>query len=65
MKPSCKRADVYVVELHQNGELVVRRDEVYFNDLGAVLADLIDDGTWRQIVIDVVDGKTAKMRKAA
>jgi len=58
-------ADVYVVELHQNGELVVRRDEVYFDDLGAVLADLIDDGTWRQIVINVVDDKTAKMRKAA
>jgi len=61
-------ADVYVVELHQNGELVVRRDEVYFDDLGAVLADLIDDGTWRQIVVDVIDGKTARaidMRKAA
>jgi len=61
-------ADVYVVELHQNGELIVRRDEVYFDDLGAVLADLIDDGTWRQIVVDVVDGKTARatdMRKAA
>jgi len=64
--------DVYVVELHQNGELVVRRDEVYFDDLGAVLADLIDDGTWRQVVIDVLDGKsarisakTAELRKAA
>jgi len=61
-------ADVYVVELHQNGELVERRDEVYFDDLGAVLADLIDDGTWRQIVVDVVDGKAARateMRKEA
>jgi len=61
-------ADVYVVELHQNGELIVRRDEVYFDDLGAVLADLIDDGTWRQIVVDVIDGKTARaaaLRKAA
>jgi len=63
-----RSADVYGVELHQNGELVERRDEVYFDDLGAVLADLIDDGTWRQIVIDVLDGKTAKtteLRKAA
>jgi len=61
-------ADVYVVELHQNGELLVRRDEVYFDMLGAVLADLIDDGSWRQIVIDVLDGKTDKtteLRKAA
>jgi len=61
-------ADVYVVELHQNGELIIRRDEVYFDDLGAVLADLIDDGSWRQIVVDVLNGKSAKateLRKAA
>jgi len=65
-------ADVYGVELHQNGELVNRRDEVYFDDLGTVLADLIDDGTWRQIVVDVLGGKsartsarTAELRKAA
>jgi len=60
-------ADVYVVELHRDGELVERRDEVYFDDLGAVLADLIDDGTWRQIEVSVIDGKSAKaanMRKA-
>jgi len=63
-----RSADVYVVELHQNGELLVRRDEVYFNMLGETLAELIDDGTWRQIVVDVLDSKTAKasdMRKAA
>jgi len=60
--------DVYVVELHQNGELIVRRDEVYFNMLGATLAELIDDGNWRQIVVDVIDSKSARateMRKAA
>jgi len=63
-----RRADVYVVELRRDAELVERRDEVYFDDLGAVLAELIDDGTWRQIVVDVLDRKPARaaeLRKAA
>jgi len=52
--------DVYVVELHQNGALVERRDEVYFDDLGAVLTDLIDDGRWQRIEISILDAKARK-----
>jgi hypothetical protein len=36
--------DTYVVELHRDGELVDRHDEVYFDMLGEVLERLIDDG---------------------
>jgi len=47
-------ADLYAVELHRNGELVDRVDEVYFDDLGHILEQLIDDGGWRQIRIETI-----------
>jgi len=51
-------ADLYAVELRQNGELVASNDEVYFDTLGNVLEDLIDDGQWRRIRIDVLGSKS-------
>ena len=41
--------DTYAVELHHDGELVERVDEVFFDTLGEVLERLIDDGSWRLI----------------
>lgn len=37
-------ADLYAVELHRDGELVDRADEVYIDDLGHILEQLLDDG---------------------
>lgn len=55
-------ADLYAVELRREGELVARNDEVYFDTLGNVLEDLIDDGQWRRIRIDVLPQKSARTR---
>lgn len=52
--------DVYVVELHRDGELVERLDEVYFDGLGEVLQQLIDDGSWRLINLSVIDAKAPR-----
>ena len=57
------------VELHRDGELVDRHDEVYFDMLGEVLERLVDDGRWRLIdvsVIDVsvIDAKATRQRQA-
>ncbi|WP_088138641.1 GTPase [Achromobacter xylosoxidans] len=56
--------DAYVVELHRDGELVDRYDEVYFDMLGAVLERLIDDGRWRLIDVSVIDTKAPRQRQA-
>ena len=45
--------DLYVAELHRDGELVDCVENVTFDMLGEVLERLIDDGRWRQIRIDV------------
>lgn len=45
-------ADLYAVELHRDGDLLDRVEDVYFDDLGHVLEQLIDDGRWRQIRIE-------------
>lgn len=55
-------ADLYAVELRRNGELVARNDQVYFDALGNVLEDLIDDGQWRRIRVDVLPPKAAHTR---
>ena len=60
-----RAGDVYVVELHRDGELVERHDEVYFDMLGEVLERLIDDGRWRLIGVSVIDAKAARQRQAA
>jgi len=41
--------DLYAVELHRDGELIERVDEVFFDTLGETLERLIDDGNWRLI----------------
>lgn len=46
--------DAYVIELHRDGTVVDRIDEVYVDMLGGVLERLIDDGHWRAIRIDVL-----------
>lgn len=46
--------DAYVIELHRDGTVVERVDEVYVDMLGGVLERLIDDGHWRAIRIDVL-----------
>ncbi|CAM5214801.1 MULTISPECIES: GTPase [Alcaligenaceae] len=59
-----RAGDTYAVELHRDGELVDRHDEVYFDMLGEVLEHLIDDGRWRQISVSVIDTKTPRRRRA-
>jgi hypothetical protein len=49
--------DLYAVELHRDGELIERVDEVFFDMLGEILERLIDDGSWRQIHVAIVSGR--------
>ena len=56
--------DLYAVELHRDGELVERVDEVFFDDLGNTLERLIDDGSWRQIRVSTVQ-KPARRKPRA
>lgn len=56
-------ADTYVVELRHEGELIDRRDDVYFDDLGSVLGKLLDDGSWRRIAVSVIDAKATRSRQ--
>jgi hypothetical protein len=51
--------DLYAVELHRDGELIERADEVYFDSLGQTLERLIDDGTWRRIRVQCLSGSKA------
>lgn len=46
--------DLYAVELHRNGELIHRVSEVYFDEVGELLEQLIDDGRWQQIKVQVI-----------
>src|SRR3546814_222790 len=59
-----RAGDTYVVELHHDGELVDRHDEVYFDMLGEVLERLIDDGRWRLIDVSVIGAKSTRRRQA-
>ncbi|EPB9494595.1 TPA: GTPase [Pseudomonas aeruginosa] len=56
--------DLYAVELRHGEELIERVDEVYFDMLGEVLGRLIDDGSWRQIKLSVIDTKQPHQRQA-
>ncbi|TCL02199.1 GTPase [Sodalis ligni] len=49
--------DLYAVELRRGEELIQRVDEIFFDMLGETLERLIDDGTWKQIRIEVVSEK--------
>jgi len=46
--------DLYVVELRQGGTVVTRIEEVDFMSLAALLTDLIDDGRWRRIEVEIL-----------
>lgn len=54
--------DLYAVELHRDGERVERVDEVFFDTLGEVLEQLIDDGRWRRIQVNLLTGKAGCSR---
>ncbi len=49
--------DLYALELHRDGELVERVDEVSFDALGETLERLIDDGNWRRIRVRCLSGQ--------
>lgn len=51
--------DLYAVELHRDGELIERVDEVFFDTLGETLARLIDDGSWKHIRVACLSGRKA------
>ncbi|MBY4673886.1 GTPase [Burkholderia multivorans] len=55
--------DLYAVELRRDGELLERVDEVYCDSLGDVLERLVDDGHWRQIVVNVIGPKASRQRQ--
>ncbi|WP_308142550.1 GTPase [Burkholderia pseudomallei] len=52
--------DAYVIELHRDGTLAERVDEVYVDMLGEALERLIDDGHWRAIRIEVLTQPSRK-----
>ncbi len=54
--------DVYVIELHRDGERIERIDDVYFDMLGEVLERLIDDGRWRLIQIETLSNGCKQTR---
>jgi hypothetical protein len=54
------RMDLYVIELHRDGKLIDRVEEIAFDMLGESLEQLIDDGHWRQIRIDVLARSSRK-----
>lgn len=47
-------ADAYDIDLHHNDALHQRVESIYFDSLGDVLEQLIDDGHWRCIQVEVL-----------
>lgn len=52
--------DLYTVELHRDGHRIECIDLVSFDTLGQVLETLIDDGSWRQIKIEILSRPTPR-----
>lgn len=46
--------DAYVIDLHHNDALDQHVENIYFDSLGEVLEQLIDDGRWRCIQVEVL-----------
>lgn len=46
--------DLYAVELRADGTVVTRIEEVDVTSLAEVMADLIDDGEWRRIRVEIL-----------
>ena len=57
--------DLYVVELRANGSAVTRIEEVDVTSLAAVVAELIDDGEWRRIRVELLGSGRGVKRDAA
>lgn len=55
--------DLYVVELRVDGTVVTRIEEVDVTSLAEVMADLIDDGAWRRIHVEVLGTNRSGTRK--
>lgn len=55
--------DAYTIQLKQLNQLARRIDNIYFDELGQHLVDLIDDGNWQKIEIVIVSN--AKKSKVA
>jgi len=49
--------DTYVLELKNGDEVVERIENVYFDDLGERLAELIDDGEWQIAQVNILPAK--------
>lgn len=53
-------SDTYAIELSQADKPIERVDDVYFDELGQRLADLIDDELWLQIKVEVLSCKATR-----
>ncbi|AVS92442.1 GTPase [Paracidovorax avenae] len=51
-------ADAYVIEFLSAGQPIDRIEDVYFEDLGNVLASRLDDGSWRRIHVTPLPART-------
>lgn len=53
-------SDTYSIALSQADKLIEQIDDVYFDELGQRLADLIDDELWLQIKVEVLSSKATR-----
>lgn len=53
-------SDTYAIELCPADKQIERIDDVYFDELGQRLADLIDDELWLQIKVEVLNSKATR-----
>ncbi|TBU88448.1 GTPase [Phytopseudomonas dryadis] len=60
-----RAGDLYAIELHQGDQRVERREYVDYSSLGKVLAELIDDGSWRRIRVSTVQKPARRKPQAA
>lgn len=47
-------ADAYDIELNHHDKVIKRFENLYFDELASNLVDLIDDGAWQQIHVEVL-----------
>lgn len=55
--------DCYEIQLQKDGEVVAVTQEIFFDQLGSVLIDMIDDGAWKMVKTTIL--KRAKKAKVA
>ncbi len=56
--------DAYDVILRVDGNDVSRKETVFFDELASVIVDLVDDGTWKWVTVDVLKLASKKMLAA-